>query len=109
MAPPAPDAGLGVDALVLALRTLFDAHAAAGLDATVDLRLDDQPFHARVAGGELDVERGGPDQPDAVITADPQSLAAVLWHGADAGALEVSGDRPAGERFLKLFPLPADD
>ena len=107
--PPSPDAELGVDALVLALRTLFDPKAAAGLDATVELRLDDQPFRARVTEGALDVTRGTSERPDAVITADPPSLAAVLWHGARARALEISGDRRTGERFLKLFPLPTDD
>ena len=104
--PPSPDAELGVDALVLALRTLFDPQAAAGVDVTVELLLDDQPFRARVAGGELDVRRGSAEGPDAVITAGPQTLAAVLWHGARAGALQVSGDRRTGERFLELFPLP---
>lgn len=106
--PPSADAELGVDALVLALPTLFDARAAGALDTTIELRLNGQPFRARVAEGRLDVERGSAERADAVITADPASLATVLWHGGRAGALQVSGDRRSVARFLRLFPLPAE-
>ena len=107
--PPSPDAELGVDAgsRSRSAGTLFDPHAAARLDVTVELRLDDQPFRARVAGGELDVRRGSAERPDAVITADPPSLAAVLWHGpapARSRSPETAG--PASGS-CKLFPLPA--
>ncbi|MBA3408074.1 MAG: helix-turn-helix transcriptional regulator [Solirubrobacterales bacterium] len=106
--PPSADAELGVDALVLALPTLFDARAAGALNTTVELRLNEQPFRASVADGHLDVERGSAERPDAVITADPASLAAVLWHGGRAGALQVAGNRRSVARFLRLFPLPTE-
>jgi DNA-binding HxlR family transcriptional regulator len=102
---------LGVDSAVLALRTLFDPQAAEDLDATFELRLDDQVFRARVAGRELDFERGEAADADATISADPMTLGGMLWQGyalADAeraGDATVDGDRHAAERFLKLFPL----
>src|SRR3954451_12835314 len=84
---PVPDRGapLGGDATVIALPTLFDAEAAAGLDASYELRLADQPFHARVRDGRLEIARGEAEHPDAVIDTDPDTLTAVFWHGRDAG------------------------
>jgi DNA-binding HxlR family transcriptional regulator len=113
LAPMPPgDAPLGVDAMVLALPTLFDAAAADGLDATYELRLAGQSFRARVADGRLEVTRGSAARPDAVVTTDTGTLAAVLWQGralADAhraGDVRIEGDRRAVERLLALFPLP---
>src|ERR687896_643340 len=103
---------LGVDSAMIALRTLFDAGAARGLDATFELRLGDQLFRARVAGGELDLERGEAPDADATISADPMTLGGVLWERvglAEAertGAMTIEGDRRAARRFLELFPLP---
>ncbi len=109
---PAGDAPLGVDAMVLALPTLFEPAAADGLDATYELRLAGQAFRARVTEGRLEVTRGSAVRPDAVVTTDTGTLAAVLWQGralADAhraGDVQIEGDRRAVERLLALFPLP---
>jgi DNA-binding HxlR family transcriptional regulator len=103
---------LGVDSTMIALRTLFDPGAAAELDATFELRLGDQVFRARVAGGVFDLERGEAPHADATITADPMTLGGVMWERVGlaeaerAGAMTVEGDRRAATRFLKLFPLP---
>jgi DNA-binding HxlR family transcriptional regulator len=117
---PSEDARLGIDAAVVALRTLFDEVAASGLDAMYELRLGGQSFQARVEEGRLEIERGAAGHPDATIETDPGTLARVLWHGlplADAersGALAISGSRPAATTFVGLFPLrqnhpPSDD
>jgi DNA-binding HxlR family transcriptional regulator len=109
---PPGDAPLGVDAMVLALPTLFVPAAADGLDATYELRLAGQPFGVRVADGRLELTRGNVERPDAVVTTDTSTLAAVLWQGrslADAhraGDVRIEGDRRAAGRFLALFPLP---
>jgi DNA-binding HxlR family transcriptional regulator len=109
---PPGQAELGVDAMVLALRTLFDPAAAAGFNASLELRLGEHRFRARVDDGRLELSRASAEDPDAVIETDPGTLAAVLWHGRpldDArrdGALEIEESRPAVERFLKLFPPP---
>jgi len=109
---PSGDAGIGVDASVIALKTLFDPGAAEGLTASYELRLDGQRFNARLADGSLELIRGGADRPDATIETDPGTLAAVLWHGrplAEAqrsGDLTVEGRRQQVARFVGLFPLP---
>jgi DNA-binding HxlR family transcriptional regulator len=109
---PPGQSPLGVDALMLALLTLFDAPAAAGFSARVELRFGEQFFHARVANGHLEVARAAAEIPDTVIETDPATLAQVLWHGrplAEAqrsGAIAIDGDRAAFERFVGLFPTP---
>jgi DNA-binding HxlR family transcriptional regulator len=108
---PAGDAALGVDSTVIALKTLFDTAAAGGPAASYELRLNEQPFRASVADGELEIARGRADQPDATIDTDPATLSAVLWHGrrpADAlrsGGMKIDGSRRAANRFLRLFPI----
>src|SRR4051794_27762011 len=109
---PPGEAGIGADAFVIALKTLFDP-APAGGPARYELRLGDRVFRADVADDRLDVAQAPADDPDATIEADPGTLAAILWHGRDpkaaerSGALRIQGSRRAVARFLRLFPLPA--
>jgi DNA-binding HxlR family transcriptional regulator len=109
---PPGDEPLGVDAFILALETVFDPSAAEGLTATYELRLGEQSFTARVGEGRLEVARATPERPDAVISADPAALTAVLWHGRGlaeaqrAGEITIAPNRFAAGRFLKLFPAP---
>jgi DNA-binding HxlR family transcriptional regulator len=106
---PVPDeeAQLNPDSAVIALITTFDPAAADGRDETYELRLDEQPFRLRVAGGRLDAARGSADRPDALIATDPATLAQVLWHGGKLSQFEIEGDKDAVKRFVKLFPLPS--
>lgn len=103
---------LGVDAFVIALKTLFDPSAVAPLVANIELRLGDQSFHARVARNRLGLTRESAGLPDAIIETDTGTLSAVLWHGRrmsealKAGDLKIQGSRALVERFLKLFPPP---
>jgi DNA-binding HxlR family transcriptional regulator len=110
---PPGDAAFGVDAVVIALKSLFAPAAADGADATYRLRLGEQDFRVAVAGGQLEVARGDVAAPVATIDTDPGTLASVLWHGRKldearrAGDLTATGDRRALARFLRLFPLPS--
>ncbi len=107
---PPGDMRIGVDSTVLALKTLFDPAAAAA--GTYELRLDGQRFQARIANGDLELARGAADAPDAVIDTDPVTLTQLIWTGRSlaeavrSGAATIEGNRPALERFLRLFPLP---
>jgi DNA-binding HxlR family transcriptional regulator len=109
---PPGDARLGPDSAILALLTVFDPAAADGLDATYELRLDDQVFRARVANGRPEFARGNAQDPDATIETDPATLTEVLWRGrplADAersGDVTIEGSRRAVTRFLRLFRVP---
>lgn len=107
-----PDAGMSVDSLILALRTVFDREAAGDLRAVFELRLGDQRHRVAVAGGRLEADRGGAERPDAVISTDPCTFAALLWEGrrlteaVRSGDVRIEGDRRAAARLLRLFPLP---
>jgi DNA-binding HxlR family transcriptional regulator len=111
---PAPPEGVGMsfDAHILSLRTLFDPETAGDFEALFALRLDDQPFRARVAGGALELVRGEAEGADATVTSDAGTVLALahrrleLGEALDSGALELEGDRASFERFLGLFPMP---
>jgi DNA-binding HxlR family transcriptional regulator len=109
--PPDP-IQLGIDAFVLALRTLFDPAAAAGLTASVELRFGEHHFRTVVGDGRLRIAPGRADDPDAIVETTPGALTAVLWHGRrrdDAerlGELTITGSRHVVDRFLTLFPAP---
>src|SRR5215204_2567292 len=74
-------AGLGVDSLVLSLRTMFDPLAAGKLAATYELRLGEDRVRAVVEEGRFDIVRGVADKPDAVIETDSATLAALVYEG----------------------------
>jgi DNA-binding HxlR family transcriptional regulator/putative sterol carrier protein len=110
--PFKPQAGLGVDSLILSFRTMFDAQAAAGFHAIIQLKIGDDRFHARIARGHMDLIRGTVDHADVTIEGDSDALTAVVYAGrklTDAlrsGDLKIEGDKAAAKRFLSLFPLP---
>ena len=93
---PVNEGPLGPDAAVIGLMTTF----RGDLEGTFELRLDGHAFALQAAGGRLDAVRGRAEAPDAVIETDPGTLASVLWHGADARRITVSGD---ARRFLREF------
>jgi DNA-binding HxlR family transcriptional regulator len=103
---------VGLDSVVLAFKTLFDAGAANGLLASYELRVDEHLFVIEVSNGHFDVARGSPDQPNATIETDLGTLSAVIWGGRSlddaqgAGQMRIEGDEAAVERLVGLFPLP---
>ena len=110
---PPGEAEIGVDALAVALKSLFAPSATDGRPATYELRLGEDRFRAEIAGGRFDIARGTADAPDATIESDSGTLATVLWHGRRlrdaqrAGELTITGSEEAARRFLAMFPLPA--
>jgi DNA-binding HxlR family transcriptional regulator len=111
--PFPPDAEtIGVDSIVLALRSLFDPEAVGEMVATYELRLGEDLFHVDVADWEIELHRGAAVEPDAAIETDPGTLAAVLTgqlpldEALNSGAVAIEGGRRAVARFLKLFPMP---
>lgn len=111
-APSMPGAELSVDALMLALKTTFDPRAA-GLRARYELRLGEDRFRVEVADGQIELARGGADQPDAAIETDSATLRSLVFgdrqlaDALHAGAFTFTGDRQAVAHFLHLFPRPA--
>jgi DNA-binding HxlR family transcriptional regulator/putative sterol carrier protein len=111
--PPSDAPVLSADSIILALRGLFDSGAAHGLRASYELRLGEDRFRIEVGDDGIQTARGGADQADATIDADPDTLNAVLFGGRSltdaqrSGKMTIEGDKAAVERFVRLFPIPA--
>ncbi len=106
------DAAIGIDSIILALRTMFDPRAADGVRASYELRLGEDRFRAVVADGRFEIARGSADRPDATIETEPGTLAALVFGGRQLAEalrlrdIKIEGDESVVARFLTLFPLP---
>jgi DNA-binding HxlR family transcriptional regulator len=102
-------AAMGPDALVLALKSTFDAERATGLEASYELRLGEIPFEIRVADGRFEAERGEAHQPDAVIRSDADTITRVVFRGnrlgkaVEAGDVQVDGSRKAVNALFRAL------
>jgi DNA-binding HxlR family transcriptional regulator/putative sterol carrier protein len=111
---PLPPTGtrIGVDSIVLALRSLFDAGRAGDRRAEYELRIDGTRFRVTIEGGEIELARGAAASPSLAIVAGPGDLAALLTGqltleaALDSGAVKIEGSRREAARFLRLFPMP---
>jgi hypothetical protein len=101
--PVADDVPMGHDALMVALLTTFDAGRGKSAALEIGITLGHDVFTARVREGQLELTRGAGPAPDATVATDVATLAAALWHGGALDGAEVTGDRRALERFLRLF------
>lgn len=110
--PLSPQAGsadeLSPDALIVALRTTFDASAMGSVRGAVTLRLPGDAFLLTVSRDGLGAARG--DTPaDAALTAAVRTVQDLVFNGRDlddavrSGAAEVEGDRRLLRRFLDAF------
>ena len=105
-----PTLPLSAASLMMSFRTMFAW--GAGPRLRIGFRLGPDAFVAQAADGALAIGRGEPDGADAVVTAAPKAVAALVYGGAPlaelekAGAVAVEGDRAALARFASLFTLP---
>ncbi|HVG25404.1 MAG TPA: winged helix-turn-helix transcriptional regulator [Thermoanaerobaculia bacterium] len=104
---------LSVDAVILSFRTMFRGESAREFKGTLELRIGEDRFRARVVKGALELVRGAADDPDAVLETDAGALVALAYGGRKlndalkAGEVKVEGDKGVVRQFFTLFPLPA--
>jgi DNA-binding HxlR family transcriptional regulator len=111
---PAHDPTLPISAvsIMLSFRTMFEPARAGDLRARLGFRLGPETFVAKVEDGRFENARGEPEGADVVFTGTAQGLAAFVYGGQPAEALEaagilkVEGDQEVARRFATLFPLP---
>ncbi len=101
---------LSVNALLVALKTVFDPAAAA--EATFALRVDGGWFRVTVADNSIDIVRGRTEQPAVTFDTDVATLRSVafgrepLTEAERGGRLIVTGDRRVAEGFPRMFAVP---
>ena len=99
---------LSVNALLVALKTVFDP--ATAVHATFALRVDGDWFRVTVAGDSIDIARGRSERRAVTFDTDVATLRSVAFGRepvSDAerdGRLTVDGDRLLAERFAQMFP-----
>jgi DNA-binding HxlR family transcriptional regulator len=98
--------------LVLGMRAIYDPQAEP-VPTTYELRFGgDDVFWARVDDGSLRVGRGPAPDPDAVLTAEVETVAQMLRGqlkpsaALRSGVVKLEGDRAAFNRFPSLFRFP---
>src|SRR5690349_13718193 len=102
--PFLPQGTLNTDSLILSFRTMFDA---PDLDATLELRVGEEPFRAVIKRGRMELVRGAADNPDAIIEGVPHAFGEVAYSGRKfPGDLKIEGDKTIARRFMSAFPLP---
>lgn len=109
--PTDTDSDLGVDALMLALKTLFAPEHA--FDAIFGITVDREDFRIAIRDGAINVRREAAADTRTHLTTDASTLRAVafgresLSHAEAAGRLTISGDRRPAQKFPHLFSAPA--
>lgn len=101
--PTLPLSGVSI---LLSFRTMIDEKRARKLDARIGFVFGKDRYVARVRKGRIKVAQGAVEECDAIISAPPTALAAVVYGGAPIDLLGISGDRSAAEKFVTLFVLP---
>ena len=101
--PTLPLSGVSI---LLSFRTMIDEKRARKIDARIGFVFGKDRYVARVRKGRIKVGQGAVEDCDAVISAAPTSLAAVVYGGAPLDVLGISGDRALVEQFVRLFVLP---
>ncbi|MFL6143013.1 MAG: winged helix-turn-helix transcriptional regulator [Labedaea sp.] len=106
-----PEEIVTVDALIIGLRTTYQAAAARGLHASFEVRAGNAVLHLIVNDGALTANAG--PLPDADLVLDPGiSLKALLTGelaASDAlenGNVRITGDVELFHRFVEIFRLP---
>jgi len=107
-----PSLPLSSASLIVSFRTMFDPARAAGVDATIGIRIGDEGFALRLANATLGIERREPTGADLVLSGTAAAIAAVVYgdraltEAEASGDLRIDGDHSLAETFVTLFPLP---
>ncbi len=113
LGPRTPAQSLRSAWLGVALRAFAHGDAATGLRATIEFRLENGTFHARLDEGEVEVATGPAEEPELVIETGNEPLLALLTgsleprRAVESGTVRLSGDESLLERVAEVFRLPA--
>jgi DNA-binding HxlR family transcriptional regulator len=109
-----PDAEIGCDAAMLAVRNAFNPERGEGFRADLEVRFETAAFRVSVDDGTINIVRGAAEHPHASIHVDPTTLEHIIFGSLpidvaeQSGALRIEGDQHVATRFLELFSTAAD-
>jgi DNA-binding HxlR family transcriptional regulator len=109
---PCPDRTLRSGWLGVACKAFANREAAQDVQATVELRLEDGVFHARIANGDVELTDGAASDPDLVLETTNVGLLGLFGGMLDAdeavrnGAVRVSGASQLLPGVLRVFRFP---
>ena len=96
-------------AYFVAMRGVYNAEAAAGVNAIYELRIADLAFEVRVADGRLTTREGAVRNPDVILTMDVRTLNDLMFHlltpaaALASGRVDIGkGDVEALERLISI-------
>ncbi len=107
-----PSLPISTVSLLLSLRTMFSPERAAGVAGRIAFRIGAERYLCTIAAGRITVAPEAQGAADLELEAAPAIIAALVYGGQPADALEaqgllrVEGDRALLARFPDLFPLP---
>lgn len=107
------DSDLGIDALMLALKTLFSAEHA--FDAIFGITVDREDFRVAIHDRAINVRRGAATDARTNLTTDVNTLRAVAFgretisHAEADHRLTIAGDRRPAQKFSQMFSPPDAD
>jgi putative sterol carrier protein len=84
------------------------------MSASIELSFGDAHFGLRIAGGQLDINRGNADNPDLVLDTDEATLLSLLNPDGSvddaitSGQLRLTGDKALADRLKGVFPVPGE-
>jgi DNA-binding HxlR family transcriptional regulator/putative sterol carrier protein len=96
----------------VALRSVFDAGAARASREVYEFRIDEEVFHVRVEGGEVEARQGAAADPDLVVVGATEAFLAVTAGrvrpeaAVEAGSIRIEGSGDAGA-LARCLGLPA--
>jgi DNA-binding HxlR family transcriptional regulator/putative sterol carrier protein len=96
---------------LVAMRSALKQEATRGLQETYEFHVDEEAFHLRVTGSEVEALQGPAVDPDLVVRGDTQAfldLAAgrVEPAGAlDSGEIQIEGDQETWARCVEVLGL----
>lgn len=107
---PRPEDIITENSMIMALRSTYQAEAAAGLTASFELRLGEVIIHTKVVDGVL--KAGAGPLPGADLVVEPGPTLKMLMTGEmtpeqaiDTGHVILTGDASLFPRFVSLFQI----
>jgi putative sterol carrier protein len=100
------------DEIKLQLENSFNSDGAQGIEATIQLNIDDLTnFYVDIKNGELIIEEGKHDSPGLTLTFDTFDTVTKIFSGDQAAAMQAfmqgkvkfDGDMALGQKLGSVF------